>query len=123
MLVFIFIISFITMSPSSFASPTGGWTEGEGYWSSDTNDNEGISIMAAAKPQSHTAKREYSGHNLRIVANTKWSGQRHYTRARYETYWGSVESDSGRVWGTNTTVAKSGWNDGELNRAKSYYGR
>lgn len=113
---------FAIITPNAFASPMGGWTEENGYWSKETNPGE-ISTFAAASPQSHTAKREYSGKKQRIVGNTKWKDKYHYTRARYERiFGGGVESDSDRVYGRNETTARSGYNSGDLVRAKTYYG-
>ncbi|WP_413286701.1 hypothetical protein [Bacillus mojavensis] len=58
----------------------------------------------------------------RAIGETTWKGKYHYTRAQILTIWGSVDTDSGRVWGKNKTKAVSPWATAEMSRGKTYYG-
>ncbi|MRX71472.1 hypothetical protein GJU40_04695 [Bacillus lacus] len=96
------------MSYSVSAQDLGGWSEDTGYFTYPTSS---VSALAASSP-SHRAWKNYRAGGSqpyeRVNGETTWSGTYHYSRARYE--WlvtGSVESDSGRVWGTGYTLATS----------------
>lgn len=103
----------------------GGWSEDTGYFN-NFMEKSGISLFATTP--NHTASKDYkTGGSLvyeRVIADTTWKGEYHYSRARYEWHVsGSVESDSGRVWGNDVTKAVSGWNSGDYVVAKTYYGK
>ncbi|MBB5174487.1 hypothetical protein B0H94_103258 [Salsuginibacillus halophilus] len=87
----------------------GGWVEGEGYWTNNDSD-----IGALSEPDNHDGWRE-AGPNedqYRSVGVTTWHGQYHYTRALMEGHiWGTVYADSGRVYGTGSTEARSPWTE------------
>lgn len=93
-------------------------------WSSDEGDIP--VVLSSTKPDSHRGwvvqVSEYVEH---CVGETVWPGKKHYTRARYESYTSNaIQADSGRVWGTNKTTAKSGNVSSDLNfyKAKTYWG-
>ncbi|WP_010494924.1 hypothetical protein [Paenibacillus elgii] len=107
---------------------SGGWSEKSGYFST-INNNQGFSILAASEPKHEgyvESRREGSTVLLkRAVGKTTWKDTRHYTRARFEGYWtGEIKGDSGRVWGTGSTEAKSDWIDKSFSDwvGKTYYG-
>ncbi|KPV58863.1 hypothetical protein QJ48_14150 [Paenibacillus sp. A3] len=118
------------LAAESVASKTvsGGWSEKSGYFTT-INNNQGFSILAASEPKHEgyvESRREGSTVLLkRAVGKTTWKDTRHYTRARFEGYWtGEIKGDSGRVWGTGSTEAKSDWIDKSFSDwvGKTYYG-
>lgn len=114
------------VNTNTASATSGGWNEETGYYVNE--EQGGISLSAASKPESHTANIEYGGSSStvlleRVVGTTKWANKYHYTRARYESSIGSgVQGDSGRVWGTSTTIAKSSWLEKFWNYARTYWG-
>jgi len=73
--------------------------------------------MSTASGAVHTGAREekvISGTtNARAHGWTAWSGVYHYTRARMEDIFLGINlgvlTDSGRIWGYNSTEAISSW--------------
>ncbi|MCR8845715.1 hypothetical protein NQ117_18700 [Paenibacillus sp. SC116] len=123
--LFLSVITPITYSAQSddLKNITGGWSERDGYFGG------GISVtsMSTASHTGSVESKEVATGVLmsRAVGNTSWDTVYHYTRARFEGYvTGSVTGDSGRVWGWNTTEAKSDWIDTFLTDyvGKTYYG-
>ena len=128
-------LSSSILSPVNAATATedevtiyGGWSEDTGYFTNFVQES-GISLFAATSTASHSATKEHkkSGSALyeRVIANTTWKGEYHYSRARYEgAIFNTIEADSGRVWGNDVTKAVSGWHPGDLDSvAKTYYGK
>lgn len=106
----LFLPTLAFAADDSEESVRGGWIEGEGYWS-NVNDQE---IGIFAEPDNHTGWKEVdeSGddNKYRAVGSTNWEGERHYTRARMKGHLtGYLYADSGRVYGTDHTEAKSDW--------------
>lgn len=105
------VLTFTLLVPSlAFADSEGGirggWVEGEGYWV------ESSDITLFSSPDSHTGWKQVNSDETkyRAVGVTTWKGKRHYTRARMQGHvTGKVYADSGRVWGTDSTEAKSPW--------------
>ena len=100
-------------------------------WSEDSPVAGTLLARAAAK---HTGKAENSvidgTSHKRAYGKTTWSGVRHYTRARIEKG-AKIVTDSGRVFGTGVTEARSPWaawsraNGGDPESpgtARTYYG-
>lgn len=103
----------------------GGWSEKDGYFSI-TAVSSFIGIASTAKHTGYVEDVD-RGNVLfsRAVGNTSWPGEYHYTRARFEGHiTGNILGDSGRVWGTNATEAKSDWVDRYASDwvGKTYYG-
>ncbi|ARJ73232.1 MULTISPECIES: hypothetical protein [Bacillus] len=58
----------------------------------------------------------------RAVGQTTWKGKYHYTRAQVVAFWGTVDADSGRVWGKDKTKAVSPWTVSDFTVSKTFYG-
>lgn len=99
----------------------GGWVEGEGYWTSKDN----YEIRKSSSPTSHQGWKQVrersGGKQYRAVGVTQWSKQ-HYTRAQMVgRVSGYVHADSYRVWGTDSTEARSPWISKNY-QARTFYG-
>lgn len=126
--VIIFTLSLllsVSVAPAMISAAEGGWVEGEGYWEKSTDSK---SIMSGS-PESHEGYREAGEDHgtyvdMRVVGETEWKGKYHFTRARWEKYFTRTPvADSGRVWGYDSTIAKSGWIvDTFLRHASTYWG-
>lgn len=116
------ILAVVPANPS-FAADSGGWIEGQGYWTA--TDPNSISIMAASSPEKHWATFNYQEKSTylakQVVGHTRWDGKNHYSRARFESSVLCIEGDSGRVWGMDSTDAYSAYIDPVLTGAKTYW--
>ncbi|HEX6593376.1 MAG TPA: hypothetical protein VF095_02185 [Bacillota bacterium] len=110
-------MSLFTVPALANSGANGGWTEGEGYWTNTIDTKYGV----FSKPSSHQGWKQKSGKKYRAVGTTHWKNKRHYTRAQMVSrIFGIVHADSGRVWGTGTTEARSGWTKNYT--ARTFYG-
>lgn len=128
--IYLATVVFGTVSMPASADVLGGWSEDQGYFTNVTSDSVSNvtrdSISTFASP-THKASYEYKtpGSQIyeRVTGSTTWMGENHYSRARYEAWGtGTVEADSGRVYGMNYSEARSGWHTGDFSTAKTYYG-
>jgi hypothetical protein len=113
-------------------SVCGGWDEKTGYFESVKDYNESLkkngSISILSTPQHTGCREDYteSGQTyFRAHGWTTWVGVYHYTRARMETDFGGILTDSGRQWGSDGTEAISPWwaFDPDFDdHARTYYG-
>lgn len=123
----------VSLSFYSSVSADGGWSEDEGYWSNSLKEDSGDYSIGtrsvddgggSANPQHLSSiehKHEYGVLWERVHAQTKWLGQRHYTRAYGERF-GVKVGDTGKVYGMHSTSVTSGWFD-FVYTAKSFYGK
>lgn len=129
-----FAATLFSATAMSSSAAEGGWTEGEGNWSSNTYSSKfGPSLSeqypgggGSTSPESHYATFNYKNYSSyqakQVVAHTSWSGVYHYSRARFESSLFGVSGDSGRKWGTGSTVAYSSFVDPAGSIAKTYWG-
>lgn len=129
-------LAIASVGTSAFASEnqglsrnSGGWTEGIGYYTNSNNtslQSKSLAALSSTSPESHTATKSYTGSSVlltRLTAETYWSGEYHYTRARFEYLVGSsVIGDTDRVWGNDHTIAQTSYVDATGTTAKSYWG-
>lgn len=111
----------------------GGWDEKTGYFTTVTDYNNSLkenSSMSTSSTPSHTGQREQTlingTTNYQAHGWTTWVGVYHYTRARMETDFGGILTDSDRQWGWDGTEAESGWwaFDPDIpDYARTYYGQ
>lgn len=120
-----FVATIFSIPPDTSLAAEGGWIEGQGYWTASDSKSMTVGVLASSSPESHWAGFQWDERTSyiaeRCIAHTRWSGVYHYSRARYEGWFG-VEGDSGRVWGMDATDAYSGWVDPAFATACTYWG-
>ncbi|WP_154665804.1 hypothetical protein [Paenibacillus pinihumi] len=133
-LILVGSIALGSISLSSFAAQSnlqvvsGGWSENEGYFVNYAPNLKSNSVVSSSNSTpvhyGRTESRERgSVLERRVIADTKWLGVYHYSRARFENiFTGTPYADSGRVYGTSYTTAYSDWRDSTGEIAKTYYG-
>ncbi|MFD1737523.1 hypothetical protein ACFSCX_13265 [Bacillus salitolerans] len=114
------VTSVLGLSPSANAE-TLGWSEDGIHITS--NEQAVVNYAAASEPESHRGWTEaYDEYTERAVGQTEWKDKYHYTRARMVSSWtGEVQTDSGRVWGHDSTIARSPYSVNE-HTARTYWG-
>ena len=122
--------SFPAYAVSTDSTVVGGWDEDTGYFVNADAYNKAMEKRGLLRSdpvhEGERQRKDQSGNTyFRAHGWTSWPGVYHYTRARMETYGGSILTDSGRKWGTSETQATSPWykfDPDVSDRARTYYG-